>query len=265
MVAGTRSLAIFLVFALSWLMSGCCGSPKTTPIEHVVMKEEVTENGFDVDIGYHTTAPHIIAHVTRTWTLKVNDQVVRTGELEYWEWFKMGRLPSDGTGWDPAVWNKVAPWAGRPFFLFDRVLAGPGLVATPPPDRFEVTIVSTHELHTDGQMQGVGAGQNADFGSYGYFDQDASGQGPSAKRKDDSGNVTHDDTQGWRTRFAPAGSITSPGNKVLTMTFEHVGGWAQNQAPLTQWSVEWKYDRSIGADTVTRQGAATESTPQNNP
>lgn len=251
---GALSLGVLLFFGLQAI--GC----STPPVEHVVMRETRTENGFDVHLGYHTEAPFMLARVSREITLAAQGAVVKTLTLSYWEWFKTQSLPHLEVSWHPDDWAKVEPYAGQPFFLFDRLRDGPGGIATPPPDQFTVTITSTHDLYTGGRITDEGPGQRTDLGAGGYLAADHHGNGPSVYERDGDGTLLRDDTGAWKDRYWPQGTIQRTGTKVLTLSLRHTSTWSRNQT-TPDWHAAWTYRRDFGGSTLGDRGHEARSTP----
>lgn len=253
-----------LVIWSSALIVGVLGMGcSSTPVSYVVMQEARNENGFDVHLGYHTTAPFILARVNREIRLEVHGAVVKTLQLSYWEWFKMGALPYTDINWNPEDWARVERYAGEPFFLFDQLRDGPAGLATPPPDTFTVIIESTHALYTGGRMNDEGVGRNGDLGTGGYLATDPQGNGPSIRQVDGDGTLLQDDTPAWRSRFHPQGTIQKPGTKVLTLSLRHVSSWSKNPTP-SGWQVDWTYHRTFGGSTLDDQGRTPHGVPAPN-
>ena len=253
--------------ALALLLIACAAC-KHDVVKHVVMKEQYDENGFNLELGYHTPKPLIIANVVRTFELFINNTLISKSEARYTEYFEMGRLPANNAPpnqtYPPAEWAKISTHAGKRFFLTDKICAGPAQLAATNQDTFRVVIKSNHELYTGGTIQNRQAHLPGNPGSAGYVKTDANGNGPSVKTTHRDGTVTDHTTQ-WETRNVPRGRVTKQGKKQLTIAIVHTGDWGRAAGDRT-WSVDWEYKRKIGdGQELKKTGNAQNTTPRPGP
>ncbi len=247
---------IFIALLLLSSLSAC-------GIKPVIVSELATANGYKVEMAYQSDADLILSHVQIQMTMEVNGTVVRTAVQDYWEYFILRKLViSDEHMWDPSQWSIVKKFVDENFFYQDLLRAGPLLVVgTPPPQQFLIKIRQTHALHVGGRVQGhTPRGQF--IGSFGYLQQDATGNLFVARRIDASG-VT-DDSQLWANQNRPTGSVVNSGNHVQTLVLDHEAAWGRAQGE-TDWGVEWKYVRTFGDERLERRGSDDHQTPQPGP
>jgi len=247
---------MFAVLLLCLLLSAC-------GIKPVVITELATANGYMVEMGYQSDANLILAHVRVHMSMEINGTVMRTAEQDYWEYFVLKKLTaSDEQNWDPSQWLTVRLFVDKNFFYQDLLRKGPLLVAgTPPPQQFLVKIRQTHALHVGGSVQGhTPRGQF--HGSFGYLQQDATGN-PFIIRRVDATGVT-DDSQLWANDKRPGGRVVNAGEHVQTLVLEHESAWGKAPGE-TDWGVEWKYVRTFGDERLERRGSDVHQTPQAGP
>jgi hypothetical protein len=222
--------------------------PPPSPVQVVVQSESLNANGVNILLAYETASPLILAHVQETQELKdpTTNSVVRTVNLEFWEWFTPQMLPA-GAQKPPNMpqgeWNAIAPLRGQTIVLSDRLQTGPFLVTGlgPYPDPFHVTITRTHTFFTGAQLQGQGQGAGLDLGRFGYLQTDANGGNPSMTQTDMGPPAVNTDlTPQWRRNKAIQGRVVNAGTQQATVTILYQSAWQSDPAAAGTFGVDWR-------------------------